>query len=149
MNLKTTALFLLLSGSSVLVACDKEDEKTTAPATDTVQMMATLNSKNEVTPTTSAATGSMTGTYNKTTRELNYTITYQGMTPTMGHFHRGAAGVDGNAFVTYADVTKSPITGTTTLSEADAALLMKGEVYVNLHTSANPKGEIRGQVMTK
>ncbi|GGG29980.1 CHRD domain-containing protein [Hymenobacter glacieicola] len=148
MNLKTTALFLLLTGSATLVACEKENEKT-APASDTVQMTATLNSKNEVTPTTSAATGTMTGTYNKTTRELNYTVTYQGMTATSGHFHRGAAGVDGNAFVTYANAGTPPITGTTVLSEADAALLMKGEVYVNLHTTANPKGEIRGQVMTK
>ena len=40
----------------------------------------------------------------------------------------------------------SPITGTATLTPAQAADLAAGKWYVNLHTAANPGGEIRGQV---
>ncbi|UOQ78466.1 CHRD domain-containing protein [Hymenobacter sp. 5516J-16] len=147
MNLKTTALFLLLTGSASLVACKKDD--VTTPATDTVQLTGTLDGKQEVGPNNSTATGNMTGNYNKTTRVLTYTVTYQGVTPTMGHIHRGAAGTTGDPFLAFSNVTTSPITGTSTLSESDAALLLSGQTYVNLHTSAFPGGEIRGKVTLK
>ena len=39
-----------------------------------------------------------------------------------------------------------PLIGSVTLSEAQAKDLLAGLLYVNIHTAANPKGEIRGQV---
>ncbi|WP_257883280.1 CHRD domain-containing protein [Hymenobacter sp. DG01] len=148
MKLKITALSLLLLGSAALVACEK-DETTTATPTNSVELTATLDGKQEVGPNNSAATGTMTGTFDKTTRVLSYRVTYQGVTPTMGHIHRGAAGTNGDPFIAFSNVTTSPITGTATLSEADAALLLKGETYVNLHTQAYAGGEIRGKVTLK
>ncbi|MBX0291180.1 CHRD domain-containing protein [Hymenobacter sp. HSC-4F20] len=148
MNLKTTALFLLLAGSCATIACKKDDDTTTAPATDVVQLAASLDGKQEVGPNSSTASGTMTGSYNKATRVLSYTVTYQGITPTMGHIHRGAAGTNGDPFVAFPNVA-SPITGSSTLSEADAALLLGGQTYVNLHTTAYPGGEIRGKVSVK
>jgi hypothetical protein len=41
----------------------------------------------------------------------------------------------------------SPVKGSATLSEAQAADLMAGKYYFNVHTAANPGGEIRGQVV--
>ena len=37
--------------------------------------------------------------------------------------------------------------GSATLDDAQAADLSEGRWYLNLHTAANPDGEIRGQVM--
>jgi hypothetical protein len=43
-------------------------------------------------------------------------------------------------------VPESPISGTATLTEGQAAALMAGQTYVNIHTDANKSGEIRGQI---
>ncbi len=40
----------------------------------------------------------------------------------------------------------SPVSGQATLTDAHAADLLAGRWYINLHTAANPGGEIRGQV---
>ena len=40
----------------------------------------------------------------------------------------------------------SPISGTATLTDAQAADLEAGKFYFNIHTAANPGGEVRGQV---
>ena len=40
----------------------------------------------------------------------------------------------------------SLITGSATLTDVQAADLMAGKWYFNLHTAAHPGGEIRGQV---
>ena len=40
----------------------------------------------------------------------------------------------------------SPIKGEATLTDAQAADLAAGRWYFNVHTAANPPGEIRGQV---
>jgi hypothetical protein len=36
--------------------------------------------------------------------------------------------------------------GTTVLTDAQAADLLAGRTYVNVHTSVHPPGEIRGQI---
>jgi len=41
----------------------------------------------------------------------------------------------------------SPITGSASVTDAQAADLRAGKWYVNVHTAANPGGEIRGQVV--
>ena len=43
----------------------------------------------------------------------------------------------------------SPIKGEATLTDAQAADLVAGKYYINIHTAANPGGEIRGQVVKK
>ena len=44
------------------------------------------------------------------------------------------------------NIAMSPAEGSATLTDAQAADLMSGRLYVNVHTAANPAGEIRGQV---
>jgi hypothetical protein len=38
------------------------------------------------------------------------------------------------------------VDGSATLTDAQAADLLAGKDYINIHTAANPGGEIRGQV---
>ena len=41
----------------------------------------------------------------------------------------------------------SPIDGTAILTDAQAADLLAGKMYVNVHTAENKGGEIRGQII--
>jgi len=145
MNAKITLLFLSLLGSATFSAC-KDDDTTAAPASNVVQLKATINGQQQVAPTPSAATGTMSGSYDKTTRVLTYTVTYTGLTPLAGHIHQAAPGVNGGVIVPFSSVATSPITGTATLSVADGAKLLAGETYVNLHSQAYTSGEIRGNI---
>ena len=101
-------------------------------------------------------TGSGTAelTYDPATRVVTWNITFSGLTgpATMAHFH-GPAPAGKNAGVKVwisqkgnMDVT-SPISGQATLSADDAQMFEAGNMYINVHTKANPGGEIRGQVM--
>ncbi|AIZ64642.1 hypothetical protein PK28_14955 [Hymenobacter sp. DG25B] len=136
---------LLLALAATTPACD-DDEDTKLNNNTTVQVQATLTGAQEVPATPSAATGSLTGTYDKNTRLLTYTVTYQGITPTAGHIHQAAPGASGPIMVPFDDVSASPITGSATLSAENGAKLLAGETYANLHTPAYPSGEIRGNI---
>ena len=98
------------------------------------------------------AAGTATATLDTTTRKLDYEISWNGLTgpATMAHFH-GPAGVGQNAGVQVklgdANPT-SPTKGSAMLSEDQVKQLEDGAWYANVHTVANPGGEIRGQ-MTK
>ena len=56
------------------------------------------------------------------------------------------AGKNGGVAVAIPNATSSPVEGSATLTDAQAADLTGGKYYVNIHTAANPGGEIRGQV---
>lgn len=113
----------------------------------TVSMVTELAARNEVPPTASTGKGRATATLDRTTRVLTWSVQYEGLTgPATGaHIHAGAEGTNGPVVVPFA-VTPSPITGSTTLTEAQVAQLAQGLWYVNVHTAANPGGEIRGQL---
>ncbi|MET0970036.1 MAG: CHRD domain-containing protein [Tardiphaga sp.] len=112
------------------------------------KMKATLDGATEVPPTTSAGKGSADIDFDPATKKLSWKLTYSGLTgpATMAHFH-GPAEVGKNAGVA---VPITPATtgteGSATLTDAQAADLMAGKYYVNVHTEANKGGEIRGQV---
>lgn len=116
---------------------------------------ASLSGANEVPPVTTTASGAGTFTYNLHTRELTYTIEVANITNiVLAHIHRGAAGVNGPVAYMLYDGTGvfdpgHPISGKVTLSEADQVLLMNQGLYANVHTTANPTGEIRGQLISK
>lgn len=112
---------------------------------------ATLSGANErPTPNTSPATGSSTLIFNNDTKTFTVTTTYSGLTAaaTGGHIHRGDATVSGPVIFPFTNVTVSPIVYTSAaLSAADEADLRAGNFYVNIHSSLNPGGEIRGQLI--
>ncbi len=119
------------------------------PGSSSVALRANLDAKQEVPPNSSPATGMMEGSFNKTTSLLTYKITYSGLTgsATAGHFHGPASTGQNAGVVVPFNNPSNPIQGSLTLTPGQIADLMAGKWYVNIHTAANPGGEIRGQVM--
>ncbi len=116
---------------------------------DTVVLHATLTAAKEVPPKASQGTGDATVTLDTATRSIVYTVTFTGLTgpATMAHFHGPAvAGANAGVQVPLGTNPTSPIKGTIVLTESQVADLLAGTWYVNVHTTANPGGEIRGQV---
>ncbi|MDP3494605.1 MAG: CHRD domain-containing protein [Hyphomonadaceae bacterium] len=100
---------------------------------------------------TSTGKGAGTFTYDPATHVLSYTVTYEGLTgpAAAAHIHGPAdPGANGPPVIPFANAA-SPITGTATLTDTQAADLAAGKYYVNVHTAANRGGEIRGQITAK
>ena len=113
------------------------------------KMKATLDGKSEVPPNTSAATGTADIDYDAASKKLSWKLTYSGLSgpATAAHFHGPAeAGKNGGVAVAIPNAASSPAEGSATLTDAQAADLLAGKYYINVHTAANPGGEIRGQV---
>ena len=113
------------------------------------KMKATLDGKSEVPATTSTGKGTADIDYDAATKKLSWKLTYSGLTgpATAAHFH-GPAGPTEKAGVAVAipNAATSPVEGSAMLTDAQAADLVAGKYYINIHTAANPGGEIRGQV---
>jgi hypothetical protein len=110
---------------------------------------AVLDGKSEVPPTTSTGTGTADVDYDPATKKLSWKLTYTGLTgsATAAHFHGPAAiGENAKPSVPIPAATSSPAEGSAVLTDEQAAMLEAGKFYVNVHTGANPGGEIRGQV---
>jgi hypothetical protein len=113
------------------------------------KMKATLDGKSEVPANASAGTGTADLDYDPASKKLSWKLTYSGLSgaATAAHFHGPAeAGKNAGVAVAIPNATSSPAEGSATLTDAQAADLMAGKYYVNIHTAANPGGEIRGQV---
>jgi hypothetical protein len=116
----------------------------------TMDFQATMNSTSEVPPTTSAGSGEVQATLNTDTKQLNYTMTYAGLTgpATAAHFHGPATpGENAGVAVPIGKDPPSPSKGTVTLTDAQMNDLKAGKWYANVHTEANKAGEIRGQMV--
>ncbi len=149
------SLLVSISLSALLfTACDKDDDDDNNSKVE-YTISATLNgAKERPAPVETAATGSVTGTYNKNTNVLNYHVTWTGLTgpATAMHFH-GPATVDETAppvvpVAGFPAEAGAMHQGTANLTEAQEADLLAGKWYFNIHTQAHQPGEIRGQVAT-
>ncbi len=152
--MKKIQLFALFLALGLASACKSEEANpeqaitsVLAPPADLLLANATLSGANEVPAVTTTATGTASGSYNKTSKLLNLNVTYTGITPTAGHIHNGASGAAGPVIYPFTIAT-SPFTYTSPLALAtdQETNLLAGNNYVNLHSAKAPGGEIRGQL---
>ncbi|EGP06572.1 hypothetical protein CSIRO_3828 [Bradyrhizobiaceae bacterium SG-6C] len=113
-----------------------------------ISMKANLTSAAEVPPNTSPGKGTADVTFDTASKMLTWKTTYSGLTgpATMAHFHGPAEpGKNAPVVIPFKDAA-SGAEGSATLTDTQAADLMAGKLYINVHTEANKGGEIRGQV---
>ncbi len=136
-------------------ACKKDKE--TAPVDLTKKTTVTLSGAQEFPANSSTGTGTAQITYDPTPKTITYTINWQlGSTTatTSGmHFHGAEDGTDiKNSPVVigitgFATGSAGTLTSTTrVLTDTEAAQLLAGKWYLNVHSSSTPSGELRGNI---
>jgi hypothetical protein len=121
----------------------------TGARAETITLKADLKGSNEVPPNSSPASGKAEATLNTDTKVLTWTITFKDLTgpAVAAHFHGpGEPGKNAGIALPFKTV-QSPIEGTATLNETQVSDLLAGKWYANIHTAANPGGELRGQMV--
>ncbi|HEX2534370.1 MAG TPA: CHRD domain-containing protein, partial [Chitinophagaceae bacterium] len=112
----------------------------------------TASGAQEVPAVTTNATANLTGSYNETSNQLTYSITWTGLSgdATMAHFHGPAmAGQVAPPLITLNIVTNGTngtAAGTVNIVDSVEQFFKEGKMYYNIHTTANQPGEIRSQV---
>ena len=133
------------------LACTFAVAAATPSVAEMVNLKTTLSGKSEIPPNDSAATGSVAATYDTASKKLSWKGSYASLSgnATAAHFHGStppSPPAANSAVVLPITATASPFEGSATLNDAQAADLLAGKLYVNVHTAKNPGGEIRGQV---
>jgi hypothetical protein len=134
----------------VLLATALSAVLASAASAATVNYTARLSGKSEIPKTDSKGTGKLEAEFDTTSKVMNYTLTFEGLSgpATAAHIHGPATRAQSaGVVVPLGDKNPtSPITGSATLTDDQAKYLHASKLYVNVHTAANPGGEIRGQI---
>jgi hypothetical protein len=105
-----------------------------------------LSGANEVPPVTTSATGEGTITV-ADDGAVSGSVTTKGVQGTAAHIHMGAAGKNGPVVVPFTKEGDTYKAAAGAKLNADQVKAFKaGELYFNVHSAANPNGEIRGQL---
>ena len=140
------AVLLLVAGCT----SNQTNQNAASTAMAPRSFTAWLTGGQEVPPTTSLGNGNASVTLDPNGM-LHWTVSYQGLSgpATAAHFHGPATpGFNAGVVVNIGGTTPAnPMQGSAQLTPAQIADLVAGRWYVNVHTAANPGGEIRGQVV--
>lgn len=138
-------LLILLVLAALITACDGKT---------VIEFGATLSTAKEVPPVSGASSGTFLGTLDRNTKSFAVVGAFKDLTgaATVAHIHGPAlANANADPILTLsvqagASVGTGSLSGTFTLTDLQIADLDAGKWYVNVHTTANPGGEIRGQI---
>jgi len=127
------------------------------PADIIVSYVTELSSSNSVpaVKVASSGAGKSVATLNKTTSQVMLIGSYKDLTgpATAAHIHFGAVGATGDVVLPLSVTDTADNVGSgsfgfpaTTITAEQIKLMESGQFYINIHTAANPAGEIRGQI---
>lgn len=111
-----------------------------------------MTGANEVPAVGTNGAGKIDAVLDKKTNLFRWKLSYTGLSGAAraGHFHGPAAiGANAGVAVSFGSTVTSPMEGQVTLTPAQAADLLAGKWYANIHTAAHPGGEIRGQMILR
>jgi hypothetical protein len=153
-------LSLAIAGACVLLFSAQAQAQT-------ITLTASLNGGNEVPGVVTGAAGTATVTWNTTTKAGTYRVEVYNMPvgTTASHIHVGSSSVSGPVVINFSvpaggisndyaltgtfgcsDVVARAAQGINSCEDFEQALLLNN-MYVNVHSTANPGGEVRGQLM--
>jgi hypothetical protein len=124
-----------------------------AGSATTLGLTARLSAAQEV-PKPKAVRASATGTFTATLVRsgtggtLSWRLTFQGLTgkATASHIHLGVRGRAGAVRVGLCGPCRSGTRGSTRIDAKTLNAILAGTTYVNVHTTRNAAGEVRGQI---
>ncbi|MEM6987360.1 MAG: CHRD domain-containing protein [Pseudomonadota bacterium] len=146
---KLTKAVVALLASITLAACSDDDDPATTPFVvnlsplQSVPAVAVNQADGQASLNIDTLGGSING---------SVTVTDLSGQATMVHIHSGFAGETGGVVIGLegnSDGTVWSVPASTVLDAASLESLNAGGLYINVHTAANPAGEIRGQILPR
>lgn len=119
------------------------------PPANRIAKTTVLMGAQESTPVATEATGYASFVVDSATLAISGDVSFTGFTATMAHIHTGAPGTNGAPVVTLTvdnNNHRATVPQSTVLTQTQFDDLLAGNLYVNIHSTANPGGEIRGQI---
>lgn len=106
-----------------------------------------LTGAQEVPPVTTRASGRSTITV-ASDRTVSGSVIVDDMKPTAAHIHRGGKGTNGPVVIPLTRTSDNVFTvpANTRMTDQQYAEYKAGDLYINVHSSAYPNGEIRVQM---
>ena len=132
-----------------LAACGSGDgDDSVAPLPTTTQLKASLSGDQEVPAPLTGALGTGSLSLESPSRKISGSITIDGMAASAAHIHQGETGINGPIIVALTETAPGvwSVPAGSVLTEAQATAFTAGALYFNAHSTANPNGEIRGQI---
>ena len=141
-------LAIVIGGCAINQPAGRDNSPISVPANRTAPLA--LSGTQEVPPITTEALG--TGSFEiSPDKSINGVVATSGILATAAHIHEGAAGGNGPVIV---PLTKTgdntwSVAPNTKLTDSQHASYLAGNLYVNVHSTKYPDGEIRDQLKPK